>query len=493
MLIKLLASTARRVFGRGHFAKSPADAQATRSAGAGGPDLRAARVLETNRLLDVGDIRAASALLAELLALDPDDADALYLRGKQQVLEGREDAARELFERAATLNPDLAPAHYELARYHDRRDDYLPAIDRYRVFLRLAPESAEAHSNLGLLLFKCERFDEAVACWARAIELRADFAAAHFNLAIAKLHAGDLAVGWREYEWRPGQPAPGTAAYARRRWEGSPFPGRRLLVTGEQGLGDVLMFARFLPMARARGGEVILQCDPRLIRLLRGAGVADRLVPTGTIGSDDARGFDLQLPMMSLPLALNIGLDDLPGPVPYLEADGELATAFAAKVGGSAAFKVGIAWAGNPAQTNDRNRSLQPRLFGPLASLRGTVDFYSLQVGPGAVDLPGFPFPMIDLTTELHDLADTAALMANLDLVITADTAPVHLAGALGKPVWLLRPNIADWRWRIGERPSPWYPHVRVFRQPQIGRWEPVMDEIARALAREACGDRERK
>jgi len=490
MLMKLLAGTARRIFGRRSLPESPAGGQGSRPVEAGCRDARAARVLEANRLLEVGDIEAASVPLAKLLESDPDDADALYLRGRKQLLEGRQDAARESFERATTLRPDLMPAHYELARYYDRQDDYLPAIDRYRTFLRLAPDSAEGHNNLGLLLFKCQRIEEAVACWVRAIELRPEFAEAHFNLAIAKLCEGDLASGWKEYEWRPGQPLPGSEPYGRLRWDGSAFPGRRLLVHAEQGLGDVLMFARFLPIVRARGGAVIVQCNSRLVRLLRDADLADRFVESGTIGIGDAEDFDVQIPMMSLPLALNIVLDDLPGRLPYLKPDGKLVAAFAARVGISPAFKVGLVWAGNPEQSNDRNRSVPPRLFAPLASMRGAVDFYSLQVGPGATDLPEFGFPMIDLTSELHDLADTAALVANLDLVITVDTAAVHLAGALGKPVWLLRPNIEDWRWRMGERHSPWYPHVRMFRQPQIGHWEPAMDALARALAREASKDR---
>lgn len=450
-----------------------------RAPAAAAPEQRAARIVEADRLLREGDARGAAAPIAELLRTDPEDADALYLRGRQQRLDEDAAAAQASFARAVALRPDLAPAYYELARGFELREDYPAAVESYRAFLRLAPQSAEAHNNLGwLLLFRCGGFEEGIAACERALALRPDFLEAHFNIAYARLGAGQFAQGWKEYEWRPHQPLPGSPEYDERRWRGEAFAGRRLLLRGEQGLGDTLMVARFLPRVRALGGEVLLQCDARLARLFAENGAADRLIDPGAT----APPFDLQLPLMSLPLVLGLCADELPGPTPYIAAQSERVAAWSARVGGGAARKVGIVWAGNPQHIDDRQRSVPARLFARLAPLAPKLRFYSLQVGPASRQGAELPFTLADFTSDLGDFADTAALIANLDLVISVDTAVVHLAGALGKATWVLCPYWPDWRWRIAERISPWYPRTRVFPPEAPGIWEPVMDRIAVAL-----------
>jgi len=280
---------------------------------------------------------------------------------------------------------------------------------------------------------------------------------------------GDFPAGWAEHEWRwqckgrprlPSLPAP--------RWHGEALAGRTLLILAEQGIGDTIQFVRYVPLLAARGGRMMLSCPPELYRLMQGQKLPglSQLTPVANPQS----GYDLHCPLMGLPLCFGTTPGSIPAKVPYIAADPELTGQWRDRIASADARpRVGIAWAGNRAHTNDRNRSLPATYLSALAGVSGVV-FHSLQKSqsPGTVETPP-ALALQDNTATLADMADTAALIANLDLVISVDTAVAHLAGAMGKPVWLLLPFAPDWRWFLARPDSPWYPTMRLFRQPKRG------------------------
>ncbi len=356
------------------------------------------------------------------------------------------------------------------------------AETRYRRALAAMPATPELHNNLGATLCALGRSGEAVASFRRAVSLQPGYAEAHVNLGMALLTQGASAEGWREYEWRWRMPAYARArsTLSAPRWHGEAPPKAgvgRLLLHAEQGAGDTLQFCRFAPLAAARGWRVTLSVPAPLVRLLRGvAGVAE------VVEQDDTPPpHDRHCPLPSLPSALGLGV--VPPQAAYVRADpaltahwrGRLATA----TGG---LRVGVAWAGSPLLPADSRRSLAPSLLAPLAGL-GRVHLVSLQKG-GA---PAAGLGLIDHTVDLRDFADTAALVANLDLVVSVDSAVAHLAAAMGKPVWLLDRFDHCWRWVAGRLDSPWYPTLRIYRQARPGDWDGVIAAVARDLRR-VCG-----
>ena len=354
----------------------------------------------------------------------------------------------------------------------DRLDEAVVAFCRT---IQLQPDFAEANNNLGTALRDLGRMAEAEACFATAIRLRPDYALAHNNYGMALLGRGEFGAGWAEYEWRwqiPGLVRPGDR-FGRPQWQGEEADGRRLLVHAEQGLGDTLQFCRYGALAANAGLEVSLVVPPTLVRLLRSLpGVGQVLAP-----SDELPLFDLVCPMLSLPLAFGTTVTTVPDMVPYLQADEADSATWAKRLDAMAGptLRVGIAWAGNTQLAADRRRSMPPEFFEVLAEIDG-VQLVSLQK-----DGPAAPaeLKLIDWMHLVGDLADTAALVANLDLVIAVDSAPAHLAAAMGKPVWLLDRFDCCWRWLSGRTDSPWYPTLRLYRQSQPGDWEGVIGTVA--------------
>jgi len=309
----------------------------------------------------------------------------------------------------------------------------------------------------------------------------------HWNLALALLVQGHFPEGWEEYEWRwktkgllsPRQLLPQPL------WDGRPLAGRAILLHAEQGLGDTIQFIRYLPLVAQRGGRVIVECQPELQRLVQAMTPDIPVLARGQPLPD----FAFQCPLLSLPKALGTTLATIPATVPYLHADAQNVQMWRDRLAGhGSALKVGLIWAGNPHHKNDRNRSVKLASLAPLAQVPG-VQFYSLQKGAAAAQAKTPPpgMDLIDRTDDLQDFADTAAMIANLDLVIAVDTSVVHLAGALAKPVWTLLPYCPDWRWLLKRQDSPWYPTMRLFRQPEIGDWDSVIQQLAAALANRLC------
>ncbi len=383
--------------------------------------------------------------------------------------------------------PIIAAAYYNLgsARYDQGELDEAMAATRHAI--RIKPDYAEAHNNLGVLLTELRQLPEALASYDRALAIRPDYADCHLNRGLLLLLRGSFAQGWEEYEWRWNTPHVAPRRFAMPRWQGEDLGGKTILLHGEQGLGDALQFMRFVPEVKALGANIVLEVDRSLVRLAKSLNAADAIIAPG----DDIPRVDYCCPLMSLPKVFKTDAGNMPSRVPYLRADPAGAKAWKERLANCSQLRVGLCWAGGPgfsrprvdgARTNRAfARSITLQHLAPLAVLDDIV-FVSLQKGESAKQLQESVLPVMDWTGEIGDFADTAALVDALDLVISVDTSVAHLAGALGKPVWLLHRFDGSWQWLIDRDDSPWYPTMRIFRQPKPGDWNSVVGAVKDAL-----------
>jgi tetratricopeptide (TPR) repeat protein len=443
-------------------------------------------------LESLGRITEAIPLLRRTIDLEPDFPDSyLHLAADLQQQAGGAPAQEPiaLCRRAVEIDPENPDAHQLLGAFLVGRRDLDEAERHLLEAIRLADDAEDpgamrrvTYGNLGVAYACRNRFDEALKAYGRVLELDPSNAEAHWNRSQLLLTLGDFRRGWEEYEWRwHCEPQKS----ARRQlnvpeWNGGDPDGRTILVHAEQGLGDTIQFCRYVPLLAARGARVLFLCPSELRTLMASLqGVSELLGDASALPT-----FDLHAPLLSLPrLFGTMSNAQLPERTPYLHADPQRVEEWKQRLGKVRCFRVGFVWAGNPGHVNDAARSLALAQFAPLAVLCDKVQFLSLQKGPRAAQTASAPLPLTDLAPELHDFADTAALLQHLDLLITADTAAAHLAGALGRPVWCLIPFRPDWRWQIGRDDSPWYPTMRLFRQPTIGDWASVIERITRELA----------
>jgi Tfp pilus assembly protein PilF len=378
--------------------------------------------------------------------------------------------------RAKALN-GLGHALAQTGRFEDAADCFVEALS---VPDDPAP-TAERHCNLGAALGQLGRLEEEVKCYDRAIAL-APAPLTRFNLSLAALRLGDFALGWREYEqrWGTGAPQGGSGrSFAEPLWAGGDISGRRILLHAEQGLGDTIQFVRYVPLVAARGATVSLEVQPVLKRLLSGLPGPAAVIARG----EPLPEFDVQCPLLSLPLAFGTVLETIPGRIPYLKAGEEARQAWAERIGPETRLRVGLVWAGSPGHKKDRIRSVPVTSLAPLLEIPD-VCFYSFQVGPRSADCGCLaPYgPLSDLSPFLTDFHETAAALAPMDLLISVDTSVAHLGGALGVETWVLLPAVADWRWMTGRADSPWYPGMRLFRQTARGDWPPVLEQVREQL-----------
>jgi Flp pilus assembly protein TadD len=405
------------------------------------------------------------------LAADPDNAELHYARGTALNALGRATAACAAFHRAVLARPDFAPAWVNWGNASVDLDELDAAEGFYRTAIQHDPALVEAYASLAYVLTRQGNLTQAIAACDEAIRLRPDFVQAHWNRAIALLTAGDYTRGLAAYEWRKRHPvyrrdfSPMPTA----EWDGNDPAGRRILVRGEQGMGDAIHFARYLPAIRQRGGIPIFACHAALKPLI------DAMPGVETCEPDDCPPHDAWIDQMSL--ALRLGT--MPYPRGYLTADPRDWTDRLGRRDGE--WLVGLALAGNPDTPTDRRRSVPAELTRTLPAI-DHVRFVNLQHGKQAARLP-----LPDLTGLLPDYAATAGLIAALDLVICADTSIAHLAGALGKPTWLLLPTDPDWRWMLGHEDSPWYASIRIIRQTRPKDWQGVLDRVFTGLADYDC------
>ncbi len=434
-------------------------------------------------LLRVGRFAPALAALDAALRLTPDDPALLVNRGLSLTELGRTAEAVASLRRALALAPDNFDALYNLGIALRLDGQPGAAITAYEAALAVRPEDADTLNNLGIAQAEAGQADAALANFRHALA-RADKPDARYNLATALLARGELAEGWRAFEsrWQTAELGPARRSFTQPQWDGAPALGRTLLIHAEQGFGDTLQFCRYAPLAAAQGLHVVLEVPPALTRLCATLPGVREVVAQGTM----LQAFDLHIPMMSLPLAFGTVLETIPCKTPYLWSDPLAQAAFSDRLLRDAGpgLRVGVVWAGNPrvqairAASTDRRRSIDPALLAPLWAVPG-VRFVSLQKD-GPPPPPGAP--VLDWMGEMEDFADTAALIANLDLVIAVDTAVAHLAGALGKPVWLLNRFDSCWRWLTARRDSPWYPSLTLYTQPEAGAWAPVIAAVAADL-----------
>ncbi|HEV2215468.1 MAG TPA: tetratricopeptide repeat protein [Terracidiphilus sp.] len=430
-------------------------------------------------LFATGRVDAATKMYARALACEERNAALHSNLGLALQALGREEEALAEHRRAVELAPELAEAQSNLGALLETRGESVEALERFERAVKLKPEDVHARNNLGVAYMDRGDHGKAIEHLDCALAIDPEFAKARWNRALAHLLEGEYAKGWVDFEarWqRPERPR----AFPGPLWRGEPLEGRTILLHAEQGFGDTIQFLRFVPQVTERGGRVLLDLQPALKWLAASvAGVAE-LTATGEALSS----FDVQCPLMSLPLALGVTLDELPNRVPYLAVPAE-AQRRVEQLGWSAErARVGLVWSGNPRHQRDRFRSIPLQALESLLELEG-ARFYSLQVGPGAAQLDEWENSsekIRDLRMRIASFADTAALLERLDLVVTVDTAVTHLAGALGRPVWVLAAATPDWRWMRKRTDSPWYPTARIFRQARLGDWGPVIMEVREAL-----------
>ena len=414
------------------------------------------------------------------LALDANRHDIYNQMGNALAALGKFEAAAEAFRRALALQPHSAETAYGLGYLFERQGDLDSAQDSYRKALELNPRMGAAYLHLGATHFIRGDRGKATECAEMLRKVDPDPAEANCLLALVHLQQGNFPLGWSEYEARWG-----TAYGLRYRrkfrqplWKGEPLEGSRILLHAEQGLGDTLQFVRYVPLVAARGGKVVLEVQPRLQRLLARTPGAEAVIPR----NEALPEFAWQCPLMSLPWAFATELHSVPAPIPYVCPDPAQVNEWGERLAGNT-LRVGLAWSGNPGHSDDLWRSIPMIRLARLMEIPDAT-FYSLQMGPGTEQIGQLPpqHKLIDLAATQKDFADTAAIVANLDLVISVDTAVAHLAGAMGKPVWILLQKSPDWRWLLERDDSPWYPTARLIRQSTLGNWQDVVARVEHDL-----------
>ena len=389
--------------------------------------------------------------------------------------------------RAITANPEFAQAYCNLGNALHGLKRFNEAIDAYRQAVTLNSNYVDGWANLGTALHHNGVYAEAMATLRRAIALAPNHANAHSGLGILLLMQGDFAEGWAEYEWRLRSTERKGPRFPERPWQGESLAGKHIYVQAEQGFGDTLQFARYIPLLAKRAGKVSLRVHQQLVSLMQ-----ESLLGIDIFGDrGDPAPYHCDTALMSLPHLFKTRYETIPADVPYLHAPAATIASWAGRFAPMQGLKVGIVWAGNPEHMNDMRRSLDPALLTPLLDIPGT-SFVSLQFGPRAADLKKLkngPKRVLDLSQDLGDFAHTAGAVMNLDLVITIDSSTAHLAGALGKPVWVLVSCVADWRWRLGREDNAWYPNMRLFRQMEGEDWSAVIGRVGVALRAAVAGD----
>lgn len=420
------------------------------------------------------------------LEIKPDYVEVMVNRGNALAQLDRPDDALDCFEQARRLRPDFVQAINNCANVLKQLRRFEEALQRYDEALKIWPDYAEAAYNRGVALSELGRPEEALASYLRALEINPDYLDARYNLAHCRLQLGDYAQGWKDYEsqWQRSLLARNRPALPQPLWLGEcSLKGKTILLHAEAGLGDTLQFCRYAEPVAALGARVLLMVQRPLSGLLANVKGAHKVFGQGT----RLPKFDYHCPLMSLPGAFGTTDASIPARIPYIHCDAERVARWKKRLGKSAAGRkprIGLAWSGNPAHNNDRNRSLALSDIAPLLTF--DAQWVSLQKEVRATDAAVLAenSHIAHFGGQIKDFSDTAALVEHMDLVIAVDTSVAHLAGAMGKPVWILLPFNPDWRWLLGRDDSPWYPTARLFRQPSMGDWASVIAAVAKALSR---------
>lgn len=464
----------------------------------------------------------AETYVRKAIRLEPSFADAWNNLGNILQQKKKFDEAITAYREALRINSGLPQTYFNLGiafqekgRFHDAVNHYKQAIQKgftgvgvynnmglayhetgqldeaeimFGKAIEIHPGFAEAQYNLGNILRDKKLMNKAVDAYRKAFMVNPEYADAHWNLSQVLLMLGDFQQGWEEYEWRWRLEGNKPRVFSQPLWDGSDIRGKTILLHTEQGFGDAIQFIRYAPLVSERGARVVVECQRELAEVFRGVAGVEQVVIQG----EDLPEFDLSCPLLSLPRLFDTDLGNIPAGIPYIRADHQLREKWKGRVQREAGLKAGLVWAGGPRHKKDRYRSCSLEVFAPLGAVEGVI-FYSLQKGEaaGQVQDPPRGMNLVDHTDEIGDFSDTAALIENLDVVISVDTAVAHLAGALGRPVWTLIPYAPDWRWMLDREDSPWYPTMRLFRQPVMGDWATVIGRVHEAfqeLCREFSG-----
>ena len=433
--------------------------------------------IEASRLHRRGQLEAAVAGYTRTLSVSPRHADAYNNLGVAMRSLGRLEAAVACYRRSLAIRPDDAGIHSNLGNALRELVRYSRAAVSHQQAVTLAPQSPVAVFNLGLVLRDLGHLDEAIGCFERALAIRPDYVDCRWERALTFLQKGDFQRGFQDYAWRSALRCSLRRPLEQPVWEGDDLAGRRLLIHLDQGYADMVQFARYLPLAAARGGSVIVECPDDLYRLFSTVPGVDSVVTTGQTLPD----FDVQAPLATLPVLFGTRLDTIPDRIPYMSVPQLPKHGLTRDDTGN--LKVGIAWSGNAAHLDSPSATCPLQQFVDLTELRG-VSFYSLQSGRASGERRSRACDALihDVGGTDGDFADLAAVVSEMDLVISVDSTVAHLAGALGRPVWVLLPFVSDWRWMTEREDSPWYPSMCLFRQERHGDWDSTFARIREAL-----------
>jgi tetratricopeptide (TPR) repeat protein len=433
---------------------------------------------------EAGNIQKTEDICLKILKEQPNNADALYILGVTLHQKGQFDEAISYYQKAIKFNSYLSDAHNALGILYIVKGKSDDAITCFQNAANLNPTLAEPYYNLGLAYKDKRRLEESIVSFKKAIQINHNFVDAHWSLSHALLLCGNFQEGWKEYKWRwktkdfivnqSGLPHP--------LWDGFDIKGQIILLQAEQGFGDTIQFIRYAPLIAQRCARVIIGCHKELKSILSKIDGISMVIAYG----ETLPQFDVRCRLLDLPLIFQTTLDNIPAKIPYMQAESLLVQKWRDKIQhDNSKLRIGLVWAGSSKHKNNYNRSFSPEIFSPLAKFKG-ITFYSLQKGEAAqhTKRPPEGMHLIDYTDEILDFSDTAALIENLDLIISVDTSVAHLAGALGKPVWVLLPFVPDWRWMLDRADSPWYPTMRLFRQHSPRDWGSVIELIKSELVK---------
>ncbi len=431
-------------------------------------------------LAEWGKSDQALAYLQRSLAMDPDQPEAYFYLGNAWKDMGKPEAAIENYRHAIQLAPRFHQAYYNLAKVLTDSGNLEEAAGNFEKAAALHPELIDSWVNLAYVYQELGDVPRALHAVETGLQFAPEQVDLRWNRAMLRLLLGHYLQAWADYEYRWQKGNLQLPQFSQPRWQGEEIAGKTLLIHCEQGLGDTLQFVRYLPLVKSRVGKTILVCQPPLHRLLAGQNLADLVVRQG----DELPEFDYYIPLLSLPGIFHTTVETIPSSPAYLTVNpAELARWEALVAGAPETLRVGIVWQGNPQHTRDRDRSCPLPVMAALTRCAG-VQLFSLQKGAGEQELSGDPLrqSILNLGPHIGDFADTAGAIHGLDVVISVDTSVAHLAGALGKPVWILLPFAPDWRWLLKRTDSPWYPTARLFRQKTRGDWAEVITRVAREL-----------
>ena len=428
-----------------------------------------------------GQLQQALSESSQMLERFPNSVILYNIAGASNAALMQFDAAIESYKQALRIKPDYADAYYNMGVALNDKGDPEAAIESYKQALKIKPDYAEAYNNIGIVLKDQGDLEAAIDSYKQAININPDYAEAYYNLSLLHLLRGNLDEGFKYHEWRLKIKKP-TAAPVRTNliWDGEQsLIGKHFVVYEEQGLGDIIQFCRYLPVLEQKGANVTFKVKSNLHALLQ---TMDSKTSLNTRLPEENK-IDFELPMMSLPLALKTTVETIPAQIPYLYADDQRKKRWNEKLGNKTVTRIGLVWSGSTWHKNDHNRSL---LLNQLTSLLVLpVEFHSLQKEVREIDIKTLTdFPKINQhQDDLLDFSDTAALIDEMDLVISVDTAVAHLSGAMGKKTFILLPYSPDYRWMLDRADSPWYPTATLFRQPSVGDWDSVISEIRQLLS----------